>query len=142
MDQFTPVPALAGGILLGLASVWLFAANGRIAGVSGILYGLVAPGGSDRGWRASFIAGLFAAGCVWHAIAGDTAAAAHTGLALPALAGLLIGFGARLGSGCTSGHGVCGLGRRSVRSAVAVGVFMSSAFATTFVVRHLIGGAS
>ena len=142
MDHFTPVPALAGGILIGFASVWLLAANGRIAGVCGILYGLVAPGPRDRAWRASFIAGLVAAGFIWHALAGDPGDRAAVGPALAAIAGLLVGFGARLASGCTSGHGVCGLGRRSARSLVAVAVFMATGIATTFVVRHVIGAAS
>jgi uncharacterized protein len=140
MQDFNPVPALAGGVLLGLASVWMLAANGRIAGMSGILHGLVSPAPGDRAWRASFIVGLVAAGFGWHALAGGPAISESTGLALPALAGLLVGFGARLGSGCTSGHGVCGLGRRSGRSLVAVATFVATGIATTFVARHLIGG--
>jgi hypothetical protein len=142
MHDFTPVSALAGGILVGIASVWLLAANGRIAGVCGILYGLVAPGPRDRAWRASFIAGLVAAGFIWHAFAGAPAQATGVGFLVAAVAGLLVGFGARLGSGCTSGHAVCGLGRRSARSLVAVAVFIATGVATTFVVRHVIGGAS
>jgi hypothetical protein len=141
MHDFTPVSALAGGILLGIASVWLLAANGRIAGVCGILYGLVSRASGDRAWRASFIAGLVAAGFIWHAFDGAPGDSAGVGLLVAAVAGLLVGFGARLGSGCTSGHGVCGLGRRSGRSLVAVMVFMAAGVATTFVVRHLIGGA-
>ena len=141
METFTPLPALAGGILLGLASVWLLAANGRIAGVCGILYGFVSRASGDRAWRASFIAGLVAAGFAWHAFVDSGTSRADLGLVLPAVAGLLVGFGARLGGGCTSGHGVCGLGRRSARSLVAVVVFIAAGIATTFVVRHLIGGA-
>ena len=142
MDHFTPLPALAGGILIGLASVWLLAANGRIAGVSGILHGLVSRIPGDSAWRASFIAGLVAAGFAWQAVAGVDQSRASLGLVLPAVAGLLVGFGARLSGGCTSGHGICGLGRRSVRSLVAVAVFMATGIATTFVARHVIGGVS
>jgi uncharacterized membrane protein YedE/YeeE len=142
MDHFTPLPALAGGILIGLASVWLLAANGRIAGVSGILHGLVSRIPGDSAWRASFIAGLVAAGFAWQAVAGVDQSRASLGLVLPAVAGLLVGFGARLSGGCTSGHGICGLGRRSVRSLVAVAVFMATGIGTTFVARHVIGGVS
>ena len=142
MDHFTPLPALAGGILIGLASVWLLAANGRIAGVSGILHGLVSRIPGDSAWRASFIAGLIAAGFAWQAVAGVDQSRASLGLVLPAVAGLLVGFGARLSGGCTSGHGICGLGRRSVRSLVAVAVFMATGIGTTFVARHVIGGVS
>ena len=96
----------------------------------------------DRAWRASFIAGLVAAGFIWHAFAGAPGDGAGVGLLVAAVAGLLVGFGARLGSGCTSGHGVCGLGRLSARSLVAVGMFIAAGIATTFVARHLIGGGS
>ena len=139
MDNFTPVPALFGGVLIGLASVWLLAANGRIAGVSGILHGLVggmsaSPPG-DRSWRVAFIAGLIAAGFAWHLVfgAGPTR---ELQLGWVALAGALVGFGTRIGGGCTSGHGVCGLGRFSLRSLVAVMVFMAAGMAATFVMRH------
>jgi uncharacterized protein len=142
MDHFTPLPALAGGILIGLASVWLLAANGRIAGASSILHGLVSRLPGERAWRASFIAGLVAAGFAWQAFAGAAESRASLGLALPMLAGLLVGFGTRLGRGCTSGHGVCGLGRLSTRSLVAVVVFITTGAATTFIVRHVIGVAS
>ncbi len=114
MDNFTPGPALIGGILIGAASVWLLAANGRIAGVSGILHGLVARVPGDTQWRAWFIAGLLAAG-------------------------LLVGFGTRMGAGCTSGHGVCGLGRLSVRSLAAVVTFMLTGGIAVYVTRHVIG---
>lgn len=115
MNNFTPVSALAGGVLIGLASVWLLAANGRIAGVSGILHGLVgglraSPPG-ERPWRAAFIAGLIAAGFLWQAFAFPAPSPLSMNLGWTALAGLLVGFGTRLGGGCTSGHGVCGLGQ-------------------------------
>ena len=142
MDNFTPVSALGGGVLIGLASVWLLAASGRIAGVSGILHGLVGgtsaqpPG--DRAWRAAFVAGLIVAGFAWHLL--DLAPTPRQDFhwTWAAAAGLLVGFGTRLGGGCTSGHGVCGLGRFSLRSLVAVIVFMAAGMAATFVVRHLL----
>ena len=108
IDNFTPLPALAGGALIGLASVWLLIANGRIAGVSGILHGLFAEPPGDRLWRAWFIAGLIAAGFAWHAFVGSAPIRQGFGLGWVALAGLLVGFGTRMSGGCTSGHGVCG----------------------------------
>ena len=137
MANFTPVSALAGGVLIGLASVWLLAANGRIAGVSGILHGLFAQPPGDRAWRAAFVAGLIAAGFAWRAFAPATASPeAHWGWL--ALAGGLVGFGTRIGGGCTSGHGVCGLGRFSLRSLVAVIIFMATGMAATYVMRHVL----
>ncbi len=137
MDNFTPVSALAGGVLIGLASVWLLAANGRIAGVSGILHGLFAQPPGERVWRAAFIAGLIVAGVAWHLFV-DVTPRQGFGLGWAALAGALVGFGTRVGGGCTSGHGVCGLGRLSVRSLVAVVVFMAAGMAATFVMRHVL----
>jgi uncharacterized membrane protein YedE/YeeE len=142
MDNFTPVPALLGGILIGAASVWLLAANGRIAGVSGILHGLVARVPGDTLWRAWFIAGLLAAGFLWHALGLAPAPRAGFGLGWAIAAGLLVGFGTRMGAGCTSGHGVCGLGRLSVRSLVAVVTFMLTGGIAVYVVRHALGVAS
>ena len=136
MANFTPLPALAGGVLIGLASVWLLAANGRIAGISGILHGLFAQPPGDRGWRLAFLAGLLLAGFAW--LAFFPSEKSETGLIPVALAGLLVGFGTRLGGGCTSGHGVCGLSRLSVRSAVATAIFMSVAVATVYVTRHVV----
>ena len=136
MDNFTPVSALAGGVLIGLASVWLLAANGRIAGVSGILHGLFAQPPGDRGWRTAFIAGLIVAGFAWHALVPVDSSPRELSLSMAALAGALVGFGTRVGGGCTSGHGVCGLGRFSLRSLVAVAVFMATGMAATFVLRH------
>jgi uncharacterized membrane protein YedE/YeeE len=137
MDNFTPVSARAGGVLIGLASVWLLAANGRIAGVSGILHGLFAQPPGDRAWRAAFIAGLIAAGLAWQLFV-DVTPRQGFGLGWAALAGALVGFGTRVGGGCTSGHGVCGLGRLSVRSLVAVAVFMATGMAATFAMRHVL----
>src|SRR5688572_15550048 len=136
MENFTPVPALAGGVLIGLASVWLLAANGRIAGVSGILHGLFAQPPGDRLWRAAFVAGLIAAGFAWHAFFPAEIQTRNIGWL--ALAGALVGFGTRIGGGCTSGHGVCGLGRFSLRSLVAVMVFMAAGMVATYMVRHVL----
>jgi len=130
---------VVGGVLIGLASVWLLVANGRIAGVSGILHGLSEARAGDRLWRAWFIAGLVVAGCAWHAFAGPAPIRQGFGLGWVALAGLLVGFGTRMSGGCTSGHGVCGLGRLSLRSLVAVAIFMAAGMAAAFVVRHLLG---
>ena len=136
MDDFTPVSALAGGVLIGLASVWLLAANGRIAGVSGILHGLFAQPPGDRAWRAAFVTGLVAAGFAWQLFFPASEPSMHWGWL--ALAGLLIGFGTRVSGGCTSGHGVCGLGRFSLRSLVAVLVFMAAGMAATYVMQHVL----
>ena len=136
MANFTPLSALAGGALIGLASVWLLAANGRIAGISGILHGLFAQPPGDRGWRIAFLGGLLAAGVLWSIIFQTEKTSA--GLGVMALAGLLVGFGTRVGGGCTSGHGVCGLGRLSLRSLVAVVVFMAAGMLSVFIVRHIL----
>jgi uncharacterized protein len=132
--NFTPLSALAGGALIGLASVWLLAANGRIAGISGILHGVFARAPGDRGWRFAFLGGLLAAGLLWSVMFGTEKTTAELGVM--ALAGLLVGFGTRLGSGCTSGHGVCGLGRLSLRSLVAVIVFMAAGMVAVFIKRN------
>ena len=133
-------------MLIGLASVWLLAANGRIAGVSGILHGLVgqmsaSPPG-ERAWRAAFVAGLVAAGFVWIFFVNPNPIRQGFGLGWAALGGFLVGFGTQLGGGCTSGHGVCGLGRLSLRSLVAVAVFMLAGMVSVYVVRHVLGVAS
>jgi hypothetical protein len=138
MNNFTPVSALAGGLLIGAASVWLLAANGRIAGVSGILHGLFAQPPGDRLWRAAFIAGLIAAGFGWHFFGIAPTPREGFPLGWAAASGLLVGFGTRVGGGCTSGHGVCGLGRFSLRSLVAVIVFMATGMAATFLMRHVL----
>ena len=143
MHDFTPISALIGGAMIGAASVWLLAANGRIAGVSGILHGFVTPlAATDVPWRAWFIAGLLAAGLAWQGFAGPVIARESLPLGWVAAAGLLVGFGTRMGGGCTSGHGVCGLGRLSARSLVAVIVFMGTGMIATYGVRHALGVAS
>lgn len=141
MEHFTPVSGLIGGMLIGIAAMLFAFLNGRIAGISGIIGGLIGGGaGQDVAWRLAFVAGL---------VAGPFLAALLTG-AMPAVelqadwpvlmaAGLLVGVGTRLGSGCTSGHGVCGMARGSARSITATVTFMGVAFLTVFAVRHLIG---
>jgi len=135
--DFTPVSALVGGALIGLSATLLYGTLGRIAGVSGILNSAIEQR-SERGWRIAFLLGLVAAAAAWFAIADVSP---RTGFPLLSLigAGLLVGFGTRLGSGCTSGHGICGLARLSKRSLVAVLVFMGSGFVTVFIARHVLG---
>ena len=143
MHDFTPISALIGGTLIGAASVWLLAANGRIAGISSILHGLLSPVTlPDVPWRAWFIAGLLAAGLAWQAFAGPVPLREGFPLGWAAAAGLLVGFGTRMGGGCTSGHGVCGLGRLSLRSLAAVVTFMAAGMAATAILRHVLGVAS
>ena len=139
--NFAPeLPPLVGGTLIGLASVLLVLGIGRIAGVSGIAFGMLnrANWRPESLWRAGFVLGLLAAGAFWSATSGHPMAPART-LSVPwlVLSGLLVGWGTSLGSGCTSGHGVSGLGRLSLRSLVAVLTFMACGMATVYVVRHL-----
>jgi uncharacterized membrane protein YedE/YeeE len=143
MHDFTPIPALLGGALIGLSASALLFFNGRIAGVSGIVGGLLGPRPSagDALWRAAFVAGLLAGGLLL-ALAYPRAFSippVDPSIAL-VVAGVLVGFGTRLGNGCTSGHGVCGISRLSRRSLVATATFMATAMATVFVVRHVVGG--
>jgi uncharacterized membrane protein YedE/YeeE len=137
--DFTPFPALAGGILLGIASTWLLVANGRIAGISGIFSGMFLQPVGERLWRAWFVGGLIAAGLLWQALAVPAAGGTALPLGWTALAGALVGFGARLGNGCTSGHAICGMARLSPRSAVAVAGFVAAGMASAYVVRHVLG---
>lgn len=133
--------ALCGGVLIGLAAVLLMAALGRIAGVSGIASGLIVGGASDRTWRLAFVLGLLAGPLLLWWLRGDSGIGApQVGLPWMALAGLLVGFGTGIGSGCTSGHGVCGVARWSPRSLWATAVFMLFGMAAVYVVRHLLGG--
>ena len=138
MDISTLLAALAGGLLIGGASLLLLISCRRVAGISGIVDGLLPPHRGDLGWRLAFLAGLALGGLV---LTAQLPTALHASRPIIIVAGLLVGLGARLGGGCTSGHGVCGLGRRSPRSLVAVLTFMTTAFLTVFVTRHLIGGA-
>lgn len=142
MHNLTPLSGFLGGALIGLAAALLMLLTGRIAGISGIFGGLLTPNASDRGWRIAFIAGLIAAPLL---------ASFFTNAALPSpampgsmivivIAGLLVGFGSRMGGGCTSGHGVCGIARLSARSLIATAIFMATAIATVAIARHVIGG--
>lgn len=139
--HFTPWRSLSGGALIGLAAAILVVANGRIAGISGILGGLLRPARNDWGWRLAFVAGLLAAPTVYALVAPLPVPRIEAGTAVLVIAGLLVGFGTRLGSGCTSGHGVCGLARMSPRSLAATLGFMAAGFATVFLVRHVLAAA-
>ncbi|WGS22305.1 MULTISPECIES: YeeE/YedE thiosulfate transporter family protein [unclassified Bradyrhizobium] len=141
MHNFAPLSGLLGGVLIGLAAALLMLLTGRIAGVTGIVGGALLGGSADRGWRIAFVAGLIAAPLI----------AALFGAPLPrpqmnaslvviAIAGLLVGFGTRMGNGCTSGHGVCGFARLSGRSIAATCIFLLTAIATVAIVRHGLGG--
>ncbi|MBM7332060.1 MAG: YeeE/YedE family protein [Alcanivorax sp.] len=138
---FTPWSALAGGLLIGAAAGGLWLLIGRIAGISGILGGLLAPVPGDWRWRLAFLAGLLVSPWLYLAVAGPAPVRVSASLPVLILAGLLVGYGTRLGSGCTSGHGVCGLSRWSLRSLVATLLFMGAGFATVYVTRHLLGAA-
>lgn len=130
--------ALAGGVLIGLSATWLLWLNGRVAGISGIASGVLMPVRGDLAWRVAFLVGLVgAAGLYLHFAPGAFVPRIGFPRRGLLLGGLLVGFGTRMGNGCTSGHGVCGLGRLSFRSLVAVLSFMATAIATTFVVRHV-----
>ncbi len=139
--NFTPWASLSGGILLGVASAFFILVNGRVLGISGILGGLLPPKSGDAGWRIAFLLGMLAAPLVYGLLAPAGFAKApriDAGFAAIVAAGLLVGLGTRYGSGCTSGHGVCGLSRLSPRSLVATLAFMGAGFAMVFVVRHVL----
>lgn len=137
--HFTPWSALAGGALIGLAASVMVVANGRVAGISGLLGSLLAPGDSGRGEKALFILGLLAAPQLWALFQVWPTIEFKTGTVGLIIAGLCVGIGTRYGSGCTSGHGVCGISRLSPRSIVATLSFMFAGFVTVFVLRHLLG---
>lgn len=140
MTEFTPLSALIGGALIGLGATLLMLFTGRIAGISGIMAGSIEMGGNERWWRIAFIVGLLAGGILFNAGGGE--GRIWIGHSWPVLVagGLLVGFGTRMGNGCTSGHGVCGLARLSPRSIVATVTFMAVAFVTVYVTRHVVGG--
>lgn len=139
-NAFTPGFALAGGLLIGAAAALFLLLNGRIAGISGIVAGLLRPAPGDSSWRLAFVGGMLLAP-VLYAIAGALPTIRiDAGVPTLVAAGLLVGIGTRYGSGCTSGHGVCGLSRRSPRSLVATLAFMFAGFVTVYVIRHLIAG--
>ena len=141
-QDFTPWTSLAGGMLIGASAAVLITLLGRVAGISGIVGSLLAPANwrnrSTWGWRLAFVLGLLAAPWLWRVFAPLPALQTSASTALLVLAGLLVGVGTRMGSGCTSGHGVCGLSRLSLRSLVATAVFMATGVATVFVLRHLL----
>ena len=135
---FTPWTSLAGGALIGLAAAMFVLLNGRVAGISGVLGGLLKPVQGDVGWRTAFIAGLVAAPLVYALFAVLPPVQIDAGFATLVTAGLLVGVGTRYGAGCTSGHGVCGLSRLSLRSLAATAAFMAAGFVTVFLLRHVI----
>ncbi|MBX3272660.1 MAG: YeeE/YedE family protein [Sandaracinaceae bacterium] len=142
MDHFTPLASTVGGLLIGLSATMLLLFNGRIAGISGILAGAVAPSG-DAGWRWAFLGGLVAGGLATFLVAPELFAVDYDRtLPMVIAAGVIVGVGTRIGSGCTSGHGVCGLSRLSARSMVATVTFMATGALTVLAVRLLMGGAS
>ena len=141
MTNFTPWSALGGGALIGISASMLLLLNGRVAGISGILGGLVRLRTEETSWRALFIVGLLVGGVVLSLLRPASFGAAPVSLPLAIVAGLFVGFGTRLGSGCTSGHGVCGLSRFSGRSLAATMTFMATGAMAAFVVQHLVGGA-
>lgn len=133
--------SLGGGLLIGLAVSLLIVLNGRIAGISGILGGLLHAGTMDVAWRVTFLAGLVLAPMVYGHLGSFPTVEIDADTTMLVIAGLLVGLGTRYGSGCTSGHGICGVARLSPRSLTATAVFMSSAMLTVYIARHLIGGA-
>lgn len=142
MTEFTPLSGLLGGLMIGLASALMLLGAGRIAGISGIFGGLLTPESGNTGWRVMFVAGIIIGGLLWQLLSREPLPIdLQVSWPVMIIAGLLVGFGTRLGSGCTSGHGVCGIGRLAPRSMVATAVFMAAAVITTFVMRHLLGAA-
>lgn len=137
-SHFTPWASLAGGVLIGTAAAMLVLLNGRIAGISGIVGGLLTPRRGEIAWRLAFVAGLFAAPLVMLLASHSVTPRIDAGFGLLVAAGLLVGVGTSYGSGCTSGHGVCGLSRLSPRSLAATAIFTLAGIATVFVVRHLV----
>ncbi len=140
MTDFTPIQSLIGGVLIGLSAVLLMALHGRVAGMTGILTGVIPPVASDWRWRAAFLAGAIVAPVIYLAAGGVIPFEVPVSTGALIFGGLLVGIGVHFGNGCPSGHGICGLARFSPRSLAAVLTFMVTAFATVFVVRHVIGG--
>jgi uncharacterized membrane protein YedE/YeeE len=138
LNAFTPWSALAGGALIGLSAAMFVLLNGRIAGISGVLGGLLNPVRGDVAWRAAFVIGIIVAPLAYALVAALPPPRIDAGYGALICAGLLVGIGTRYGSGCTSGHGVCGLSRLSPRSLVATVAFMAAGFITVYVIRHVI----
>ncbi|MCC7597106.1 YeeE/YedE family protein [Janthinobacterium sp. FW305-129] len=136
-QHFTPWASLAGGMLIGLAAALLILFNGRIAGISGIVGGLLRPRSGDLGWRIAFLAGLAGTPLLWQLWQALPPVQIDAGTPALIAAGLLVGVGVRYGAGCTSGHGVCGLSRLSPRSLAATCAFMAAGFLTVYLLRHL-----
>ena len=136
--NFTPWSAAIGGAVIGLAAALLVLVNGRVAGISGIVGGMLQPRADDLAWRLAFVAGLLLAPMVYAIVAVFPSATIAAGYPVLIVAGLLVGVGTRFGGGCTSGHGVCGLSHLSPRSLVVTLAFMAAGFVTVFVVRHVI----
>lgn len=142
MNNFTPFASLAGGVLIGISAAAMLLFNGKIAGISGILAGVLRPVKADTSWRLCFVGGLLAGGLILRVVLPQAFVfgTIHSTGAL-AIAGLLVGVGTRLGNGCTSGHGVCGVARLSGRSILATTIFMATGAAVVYVVNHLLGGS-
>jgi uncharacterized membrane protein YedE/YeeE len=140
-NHFTPWSALIGGLILGIAAVIFILINGRITGISGILGGLLSPTQGDVWWRVAFIAGLIMAPLIYSLFTTLPPIQIDASYPLLIIAGLIVGIGTRYGSGCTSGHGICGISRLSPRSLVATAAFMAAGFITVFIIRHVIAGS-
>jgi len=141
MHDFTPISAAIGGVMIGAAAAAFWLGNGRIAGISGILAGALRPERGDLAWRFAFLAGLIAAPLLWRTVMPLPAIIITASPGALIVAGLLVGFGTRLGGGCTSGHGVCGVARLSPRSIAAIAVTIATALVTVFLMRHVLGAA-
>jgi uncharacterized protein len=139
MANFTPISALLGGVLIGIATALLWLANGRIAGISGIVGNLPSARPGDMAWRIVFLAGLVIAPIAYASWVAEPAIRLDASIPVIIAGGLLVGYGTRLGGGCTSGHGVCGVARLSPRSLAATCLFMAAGFVTVFVTRHIVG---
>jgi len=141
MENFTPVSAFLGGLLIGLAAAVLFLVNGRIAGISGILGNLLSPTRNDIAWRVVFLLGLVVGTMLWRLVdPSDHGITVTASVPTLIIGGLLVGLGTRIGGGCTSGHGVCGMARLSPRSVAATAIFFVTAAATVFMMHHVVGG--
>jgi len=142
MENFTPLNAVLGGLLIGVAATLMLWTSGRIAGISGILTGVLLPNKADTPWKAIFLAGLLLGPIGVILVSGrELEITVQATPLLSIIAGLLVGFGTRLGSGCTSGHGICGIARFSRRSFLATAVFMGCAIVTVFITKHVLGVA-
>ena len=142
MDHFTPLASLIGGMLIGLSASMLLLFNGKIAGISGIIAGTLSPAKNDTLWRIVFVTGLLVGGFLLRLLSPQTFVIGITrSWSALVVAGLLVGFGTRLGNGCTSGHGVCGLSRFSQRSLLATVTFIATGALTVYIINHLLGGA-